>query len=338
MLNIVLCGLGKMGSNHLRNLKEAEGVKIKAVVDANFSQAQECARTSNSTAYATLTEALAASSYDAAFIVAPTVLHYALAREVLERKIPLFLEKPIARTTQEGEELCRLAEQTGTSLMIGHIERFNPTVVCAKQLISQGDLGEIINISVKRVGGTPQDINGAGDVLVDLAVHDLDIVHWLLGSPPVLIDCVGHREKSIDSATLLLKCADANVDIQVNWVTPIKIREIEITGTKSYLHLNLITQKITLTRQNLNLSTPALADQSFPFDRYLKSFSVPDRTEIGVQTREPLKEEIGAFLNCVRKKLPMPITGKDGLHALRIAEQARKRIEEIATHGYTSRT
>jgi len=330
-MKAILCGLGNMGTHHFRVLRETPGVEVTSVVDPDPSRAERLFQKfgqKDCKHFTDLEQALAAGRPDVVFVVAPTAFHFELCKQVLERGIPLFVEKPIARTSVEGEALCKLALVRQVPFMVGHIERFNPAVAKAHELIRAGDLGEVISISTKRVGGTPRDIRGASDVLIDLAVHDIDIVHWLLGAAPALVGCSGHYGRAIDSATLLLQVGAAAVDMQVNWVTPVKIRELQITGTKAHLEVNLITQKLIWTNQNPEL-TGYNPNKELPFDQFVTVFGSPDRFEISSPPQEPLKAEILAFVSAVQNRQFVPVSAVDGLTALKVAEQARSQVEAL---------
>src|SRR5262249_50188756 len=144
-----------------------------------------------------------------------------------------------------------------------------------------------------------------------------------------LVECIGHVGRAVDSATMLLQCGQAAIDIHANWVTPVKIREIHVTGSRAFMYVNLIAQKVTLTPQN-----PALSGNQpgtpVPSDQYLSSCSRPERREIEVAKAEPLKEELAAFLRCVREGVPVPVSGMDALRALQVAEQGRRWAERKA--------
>lgn len=337
-MKILLCGLGKMGSNHLRILTEISrggvkdiglGVEVCGVVDTNTSRLTEVAEKHQLQPFTNLKEALSNTQADAVVIAAPTRFHFDLASDVLKRRIPLLLEKPIASSSKDGEALCRLAFENQTALMIGHVERFNPAVIHAYELIRQGVLGEVVNISTKRVGGAPTNVESSGDVLIDLGVHDIDIIQWLLGSTAELKGSIGHTRESghIDSATLLLRCGHCTANVHMDWVTPVKIREVQITGTLGFLQLNLITQKATFTHKN-----PALlndkAKYDIRFEKYLKWFATPDQAEAQIEKKEPLFEEIKSFVESVVQGTSVRVSGVESLKALKIAEEARNQVEK----------
>lgn len=328
-MRVLLCGLGKMGSNHLRVLLNlSQEYQVVGVVDASEARLAEAKSQHGIEGYTNLTDALEKSKPEAVVVVTPTETHFEICKEVLEKRIPLFVEKPIAKNVKQGLELARLAETNNVPLMVGHIERFNPAVVAVRELIRRGDVGELITVSVKRVGGSPKDVKGAGDVLVDLAVHDIDIVGWLTGQTPKLLDSVGHKTQAIDSASMLFSCGAATVDMHVNWVTPVKIRQIQVTGTKGFIEVNLITQQVLWTKQNPVLIEFSPEKSQFFFDEYLLSFAAPDKIELGILKREPLREELRAFWKALTTGSPMPVTAQEAVQALDLALQARQRVEQ----------
>lgn len=328
-MKVLLCGLGNMGSNHLRVLTSlTKEYELAAVVDLNKTKLDDAKKNHGVVAYTDLKQALDETKPEAAIVACPTAAHYEPCVEILNRKIPLLVEKPITKTLEQSADLEKLAAANKTPFMVGHIERFNPAIVAVRELLKRGELGDLISISIKRVGGSPRDRLGAGDVLVDLAVHDIDIIHWLTGEKPKLLEGVGHVNEVVDSATMLFQCGQTHVDIHVNWVTPVKIRQVQLTGTKGFVDVNLITQQVHWTKQNPVLLNPNVGQSNFFFDEYLLSFATPDRIELGIARREPLREELRAFHHAVQNKTEVPVTAKDAILALDLASQARQQIEK----------
>lgn len=327
-MKTLLCGFGNMGSNHLRVLTElSKEYEVVGVVDVNPSNLEEAKKRYGVKGYEDLKSALQKTNPEAAIVATPTSTHFEYCQEILSRGIPLLVEKPVTKTVKEALLLEEIAQEKRVPYMVGHIERFNPAVVAIRELLKRGELGELITISVKRVGGSPRDINGAGDVLVDLAVHDIDLIYWLTQKKPQLLKCVGHKGKAVDSASMLFKYETVTVDIHTNWVTPVKIRQIQVTGTKGFLDANLITQQVHWTKQNPVLLDPELERSGFFFDRYLLSFATPDRIELGISRREPLREELKSFYHAVQNKYEVPVTPQDARQALALAIEAREGVE-----------
>ena len=322
MLKVLLCGIGKMGANHLRILNGLPGCELVALVDAAPGKAASVAKTvANCRGFDNLEDALRSVSADAAIIATPTASHFECSVQVLKARIPLLVEKPIAQNALEGRQLRALARELGIPLMIGHIERFNPAAVAIRKIVGSGAIGDIVSFNTKRLGGFPGDPKGATDVLVDLAVHDVDLAHWILGERIQVAGCVLHKGSAIDCANILGKTSNAGVSLSVNWLTPVKVREVTVTGSAGYLSANLITQEVLLTSKNPVLMKETGED--FGYEDYLRSFSCPDVVKVGISNREPLKEELAAFLRAVEHSTPMPVTAEDGLSALEVVEIAR---------------
>ena len=171
-----------MGQNHAVVLFNLDSVQLVAVVDADKQQAERVAKRYNARWYTSYTELFDKEQLDAVTIAVPTKYHKACALEALQRKIPVLLEKPIAATIEEAHEIISLARAHHVPLMIGHIERFNPAIIELKKRLDSGELGEIYKIEVQRIGPFPERIADVG-VTVDLSVHDIDIIHYVMNSP-----------------------------------------------------------------------------------------------------------------------------------------------------------
>ena len=160
--------------------------------------------------------------------------------------MPVLVEKPIAATSSEGEELAHAAESSGLVLAVGHVERFNPAVGLLRELIDAGAVGPITSCVARRVGVMPPRVRDA-DIVVDLAVHDIDVLSYLLGSQPDRVRATGGRawlSDRTDHAEILLDYGGVGCFIQVNWLTPVKIRTLAVTGEGGYCELNYVTQEV----------------------------------------------------------------------------------------------
>lgn len=318
---VLLCGAGNMGRNHLRVLGTLPECEVAGVVEPDPKAASAV---TEAPVYDSLARALDSARPDAVVLATPTQSHHALAQTLIDRRIPFLVEKPVATSVADGAAMAERAGREGVPCMVGHVERFNPAVVAIRRLVQDGQLGQIVHVGARRVGGTPQDARKAGDVLIDLAVHDIDIAQWLLG-PLELKGSIGRHLQHVDCATMLFVAGDITVDIHVNWITPVKIRSLTVTGTEAHLEANLITQQVTLTRKNPVLASGEPSGNRF-FDDYLLSFAVPDQIQVGILKREPLREELRAFVAALHEADPasaMPIPLEQGVSALGLAERAR---------------
>jgi UDP-N-acetylglucosamine 3-dehydrogenase len=235
-----IIGLGNMGSHHLRIFGYMPDVKIVGISDTD--------KTKNFPYdfYSNYKDMIKQESPDFVSICVPTFLHYEIAKYCLNNNLHVLLEKPIATSIKEAKDLLSIAEKKNLIFLIGHTERFNNGVIKVKELIEHGDLGNIISIISRRLGPRPPTVRKVG-VSVDAAIHDIDIISYLLDDIPIKTTSIKRSiidNKFDDSAEFLIKYQYVSAFIQVNWITPMKIRELIITGEKGMLKLDYITQKI----------------------------------------------------------------------------------------------
>lgn len=314
-IKIAVVGLGIMGQYHVRTFKELPNVQVIAVSDIDAKIGNKIAKQYN-TKFLADYKLIMEERPDCVSIVVPTKFHKEVAMFFLKNKIPVFVEKPLAATAQEAKEIINAAKSKDVILQVGHIERFNPAVRQLISLINNEEFGDILSIIAKRVGLFPPRLTDS-NVITDLAVHDLDIIYCLTGKVPDFIFAQGGglikgRE---DHAEILLAYKTFGCFIQVNWVTPIKIRTLSITGTKGYAELNYITQKIDLYKTN-SLIAPK------KFKEFVAQLGTPKKLEIDMGNEEPLKLELESFITCVKTKSKPLVTGEDGLRAVILSEAA----------------
>jgi UDP-N-acetylglucosamine 3-dehydrogenase len=297
-LRIGVVGVGVMGSNHARVLAEIPGVKLVGVVDPDSKQRDFVARMLGCATFTSL-DGLIRNGVDAITIAAPTHLHRDIALECATRGVHIMVEKPIAPTIEEGRAIVAAARRAGVTLMAGHVERFNPAVETLKRAIKDQ---HILSIAITRVGPFPPRMSNVG-VVIDLAVHDIDLIRWFTDSEIVEIQpqtssAVAERE---DIALLQFRTASGVLaHINTNWLTPFKARTINIATRDKYLMGDLLTLQVT---------------ECFGFQ--------PDGSysmrHLSVGYAEPLRAELVAFVNAVRSRETPPVTGEEGVASLEIA-------------------
>ena len=300
MMKVGVVGLGWMGRVHLRNYTEMADVEVVGVVDVDPKAREEVAAQFGVATFATLDELLE-HDLDAMSVCVPTSLHHETGLKIIDKKVNLIIEKPLAATAAEGEELVAKAAEKGVALMVGHVERFNPAVERVKELI--GD--DVISIQIERVGPYPPRIQDVG-VIKDLGSHDIDLIRYLTGSEYKSIYAVSSTSigKHEDSALITAEMENGVLaNISTNWVTPYKGRKIHVACESKYIEANLITQEVK---------------EYSAFSTYDKSYSV---REWPLMFREPVKEELTQFLTALRNGTPVPITGEDGLEVLKVFER-----------------
>jgi len=314
-MNVAVIGVGQMGKTHVRTYASMKGASLVAVADINAQLGESVAKEFKTKFYQDYREMLKAEKIDAVSVCVPTAFHYEVAKYTLNHKINTLLEKPITMKVKEGNALLTLAKKNKVKLLVGHIERFNPAVIKVKEMIERKELGDIIAIMSRRVGGFPPQIDDA-NIAVDLSIHDIDIVNYLLNDKPIKIFVnkqKNHISKREDSVEFFLKYKKASAFLQANWVTPVKIRKLNITGKEGYLEMDYISQEIIYYKSNYL----KFKKRYKTFSDYVLEFSKPKRTIISVEKKEPLKEEIIYFLDCVKNNIN--INSRFAVDALEIA-------------------
>jgi UDP-N-acetylglucosamine 3-dehydrogenase len=321
-LNVAVIGVGNMGQHHCRAFSIIQDVNLLAVSDINEKVGRKIAKKYICRYYKDYRDMLNKEYIDAVSIAVPTRLHKKVSLDVIKFKKHLLVEKPIASTVEDAKRIIEEAKLAGVKLMVGHIERFNPAVQELKKIIQRGKLGEIISVIAKRVGMFPPQIKDT-NVIIDLAVHDIDIFNYLLDKQPVEVFAKGrktltnHRE---DSAEIFLSYGETSGFIQVNWITPVKIRTLSVTGSKGYAELNYITQKLELYQSRYKKRVDN-------FGEFVIKFGEPIKKEIKINKKEPLLCELESFVKCIKEDTQVEVTGEDGLKALLIAERALQSLK-----------
>ncbi|MCS7244447.1 MAG: Gfo/Idh/MocA family oxidoreductase [Candidatus Calescibacterium sp.] len=322
IVKVGVIGVGNIGYHHARVYSSMNDVNLVCVCDQDEKKGKEVAFKFKCKYYKNYLKMLEYEDLDAVSIAVPTSLHYEIGLDVLKAKIHVLMEKPLASSTEEALELIKIAKENNTILAVGHIERFNPAVQELKQYLSNGNLGEITSIVAKRVGVLPPQIKDT-NVIIDLAIHDIDIICDLLGKLPTEIYASGGcalLSDRLDFADIFLKFGDIGCFIQVNWLTPVKIRHLSVTGTKGYIELNYITQQVQLYQSDLRIDYNDFGD-------FIISFANPRITTVPIIPREPLQVELESFIKAVKGESCEIVSGEEGLRALKIAELTIKQLK-----------
>jgi UDP-N-acetylglucosamine 3-dehydrogenase len=328
---VAVVGVGNMGRHHARNYAGlSRDADLRAVVDTDAARAREIATRYAATAFTSVKAMLDAAPEVAAVSVAvPTSGHFDAARTLLEAGKHVIVEKPIAPTIEETDRLIALARKRSLVLAVGHVERFNPAVRELRRLIDEGHIGTMLSLVARRVGVMPPQVKDA-NVIVDLAVHDIDIFGYLLdGAEPSGLYCNAGRALAADRfdfADIFLRYGAVACFLQVNWLTPVKIRSLSVTGTAGYAQLEYVTQRLDFYR-----GVPPVEPRSFSELEAL-SEQRPERLEFPHE--EPLTRELREFLKAVRGE-PAEMVGADEargtmLVATKLAELAESHVSTMA--------
>ena len=316
MLKTAVIGVGSMGKNHARVYSQLSGSTLVAVSDVNPQVVETTAAQFAVRPYTDYREMLQKEKPDAVSIAVPTALHEKVALDTLEAGCHILIEKPIAATLDEGKNIIEAARKFNRILMIGHIIRFNPALQLLKQKLDAGDLGRIFQIFCRRAGPFPARIRDVG-VVIDLAPHDVDIMRYLTGSDPKRLYAEIEQRIHTEHEDLLfglLRFPDHITGaLEINWLTPTKVREVFVLGEKGMFKVDDLLQDLYF------YENAQVAGNLWGSLATLKGVSEGSMIRFAIDRYEPLKAELQAFLKSVMGEIKVPITGEDGLAALRLA-------------------
>ncbi len=316
MLNAAVIGVGSMGRNHSRVFAQLPDVNLAAVADADNETGNAVARTYKANAYQDYREMLAREHLDIISIAVPTRLHAEVALDAIGHGAHVFIEKPLAFTVPECRSMIEAAHAAGVRLGVGHIERFNPAILELKRRLVAGELGRVFQIRSRRVGPFPSRIADVG-VVFDLATHELNIMEYLIGSP--IRNLYAETEQEIhgsheDLLSGLLKFDNGAVGVlDINWLTPTKIRELSMIGERGMFHVNYLSQELYFYENNYANGWEGMVA--------LMGVSEGRITKYEIRKREPLVEELEEFVVAVRNGHDSLVSGEEGMRAVYLAEK-----------------
>lgn len=316
VLKAAVIGVGYMGRNHARIYAGMDNVELVAVADAS-EDAAELAKRYKVPFYKDYKEMLEKEKPELLSIAVPTDMHKKVAIDAIEQGANVLLEKPIAKNRAEAENILKAAKEKGVKLMIGHIERFNPAVRELKKRLGEKELGKVYKIEVRRCGPFPTRISDVG-VTVDLAVHDIDVINYLLDRPGIKrIKAETEQrvhESHEDLLTALIKYENnALAVLNIDWLTPTKERQISITGERGRFVVDYITQ-------DLYFFENALLNERFEYAGTALGVVEGNSTKFMVPKKEPLLLELEAFVEMVEKEGSNGVSAEDAMLALETAQ------------------
>lgn len=320
MLGVGVVGTGSMGRNHVRVLSEI--ADLKGIADTNTEVLNPLCDQYNAKGCLTIDELLKLEGLDAVSIATPTTTHYDIAKKCLEAGKHVMLEKPMCETLEQGIELRDLARSQGVVLTIGFIERHNPVTRFTRNLIETNQMGDVINLSSRRVSSYPARIRDVG-VIMDLGVHDIDALRYLGGGKVTEVYTAAgsyNNPKFEDHANILMKFESGiSAHVHVNWLTPMKSRKVFITTSKNFVEMDY-------TAQSLEISTSKFLD--IDLGNLYRIPQAYDTEKINVAQQEPLKNELQDFIDSIEKKQAPLVSAEDGINVLKIAIAAMQSMKE----------
>jgi predicted dehydrogenase len=326
-LRLGLVGLGSMGRNHLRVLGSAAGATLVALADPDPGALGAATAATGAQGFDEPLALIAEAELDALVIAAPTTTHLPLTLAAIDRGIAVLVEKPLAATPAEADRIVAAAAASGAPpVQVGHIERFNPAVLELGRLLGAGWLSTVFAITSRRAGPFPARIRDVG-VTVDLATHDVDMLSWIAGERPVRVSAETAQRIHATHEDLLfglLSFPSGTVAmLDVDWLTPVKRRQLSVVGEEGLFELDYLTQRLTFARAT-DTTNPRL------IGGYAPTFS-GDVEVLPVATGEPLAAELDAFLGVVRRGGRPVVNTEDGRWAVVIADALLRAASERRT-------
>lgn len=295
-----------IGRHHARLLQASPRVSFVGAVDPGgdrFGMVQDPALL-----FGTVPMLLAAGPVDFAIVAVPTEEHLAVARELASAGVSVLVEKPLAASAEEARALIAAVEAAGVRAAVGHVERYNPALLELRRRVGAGQLGEVFLIATERVGPFPDRIRDVG-VVKDLATHDLDLVRWLGGAPIERLAAQTQFRMGREHEDLVLVTgklgSDVAFNVNVDWVSPTKVRRTRILGERGMLVADTLTSDLTFFA-NGEITSEWTAAQA------TRGVSEGDMTRYALSRREPLLVELEAFCDWVG--------GDDGAPVVTLAE------------------
>jgi predicted dehydrogenase len=294
-------GAGSFGSNHVRVLSQMPGIEFAGVFDVNPEQARKVAQEHGTAAIASF------ENLDAAIVATPTVTHEDVAARLLSAGVDVLVEKPIAESAAAGERLTKLAAERGRILQVGHLERFNPAVMALENVLTVPLFFEVHRMSVF----TPRSLDV--DVVLDLMIHDLDIVLTLTQAMPEEIRAAGISvlSKKVDIANVRLSFSSGCIaNLTASRVSTERVRKLRLFQPGEYISVDYARQDAS------KVAVKGLGQIGFE--------------QLPVSAGEPLKLELEAFVTAVRERSKPKVDGAQATRALRLAEDILAKIQEHA--------
>lgn len=305
-----------MGQNHARVYREMEHVvNLVGVADQDAAAAARVGNKFSVPHYTDYAQLIAETRPDLVSLAVPTSLHHSIGRDLIRRGVHVLVEKPIASTIPQAEELITLAETHNVTLAVGHIERFNPAIVALREKLDSGMAGQIFKVQAQRLSPYPARIRDAG-VVIDLASHDIDLFRYLIQDE--IIRLFGETRLAIgqdyeDMFVGVLRFRNGAVGVlDVNWMTPVKVRNLTVTAALGMFQCNLLSQELFFYENR---------DTNGQWDTLsiLRGVSQGDVIGYHIKRHEPLAAELLDFVTAVQQGIEPKVTGRDALQTLRAA-------------------
>jgi predicted dehydrogenase len=326
-IKLGVVGCGYWGPNLIRNFRALAGCHLKVMCDTSQERLQHMAKlypeVEQETSYDRM---LSEGGLDAVVIATSVRHHFPMAKASLLAGKHTFIEKPMASSAEQCEELVDIAENKGLVLMVGHTFLYSPAVRKIKEVVEWGDLGDIRYINARRLnlGLFQKDIN----VAWDLAPHDLSIILHIMGESPSMVNCRGsaHVTPGIEDVTTMCLTFRNNRSaiVQSSWLDPRKTREMTIVGSKRMIVYDDVAQIEKIKIYDVRVDRPPHYDT---FGEFHYAYHYGDMYVPYIKQEEPLKSECQHFLDCISEGIVPLTNGRQGLELVRILEASSQSLK-----------
>ncbi len=300
-LKVAIIGTGALGSIHAKIYTSLKNVELVGICDTDTKRLAQVSKELNVEGFKDYSELI--GKIDAASIAVPTKAHYSVSKELLNAGVHLLIEKPITQTVREADELLNIAKRKRLTLAVGHVERFNAAIEAILKI-----KGDIKFVECHRLGPFSPRVKDVG-VVLDLMIHDIDILLWLIKSPIKRIDAVGVNvltdHEDIANARIVFENG-AVCNITASRITANAVRKIRMFQTNAYISLDYIKQDAIIYKRKFGKIIPR---------------------QIDIKKEKPLQKEIASFLECVRSGEKPLASGEEGRQALSVALEILKNIK-----------
>jgi predicted dehydrogenase len=306
LTRVAVVGVGALGQHHARVLSDLDGVQLVGVCDTNEARAAEVAARHGTRTFRGLEDVAAAA--DAVAVAVPTMDHHSVARRLLELGRDVLLEKPMTTTLREADDLIELAGTRGAVLQVGHIERFNPAAEILRREVKEPRFIEVHRLGVF----SPRSLDV--DVVLDLMIHDLDIILSLDGSEVVQVDAVGVPvlTDKVDIANARLRFSSGLIaNLTASRVSSDRIRKFRVFAPRTYISADFAAREAQVSRLEAGPGIPRIV---------VERSAAPDE--------EPLRRQLAAFIAAVRDRAVPAVPGSAGRRALALALRVLDRMRE----------
>jgi UDP-N-acetylglucosamine 3-dehydrogenase len=318
MLNVGVIGVGSMGGNHARVYSEI--ANLTGIADGNKETCDRISKKFGTKGYTDYHELLKNPDIEAVSIATPSSKHLEVSLDAITAGKHILVEKPLALNLNDALKIVDSAKESGVTLAVGHVERYNPIIEVTKKILEKKEFGDLISISSRRVSSFPARIRDAG-VIMDLGIHDIDVLRYLVSEKVVDVFALagatgttsGGKDMEDHASILLDFEGQVSGFIEINWLTPMKVRKVSLTCSKNFAVMDYMDQ-------SLEVSSSSLGEYDIG-----DLFHLPQKYDIKmiqVRREEPLKNELLDFLRAVQQKSEPTVTGEDAMETLKIAQAA----------------